>query len=104
MGYMLSGFPLTWAVVGIGAVICCYLTGVEAFLRVPCHSRSSYVAAMGSVRKSSCKTFSLKCLDLCFYCTHDCRCCLIRCVEGGCETYSRGSSYQVENTLLLHIV
>ncbi len=48
---MLSHFPLAWAVVGIGAAIFCHLPGVEAFIPVLCHSQSSYVVAMGSVRK-----------------------------------------------------
>ncbi len=61
---MPSGFPLAWAVVGIGATLCCYLTGVDTFVPVPCHFRSSYVAAMESVRKNPCKEFLQKWLDL----------------------------------------
>ncbi len=84
---MLSGFPLVWAVVGIGAAICGYLPGVEAFLPVPCHSPSLCVAAMGSVRRSPCKIMLLNNLHLNWYSAHDCRCyCLICCVKGRCKT------------------
>ncbi len=66
---MLSHFPLSWAVIGIGAAIFCHLPGVEAFIPVLCHSQSSRVAAMGSVRKNHCRIILLKWFACVFYCT-----------------------------------